>query len=304
MQTTRTFVLQTNPADYQSALEWWKRRRGKPGPPSGTWTVSARAAPGDLFVLYGHKPVSEYGAVGRVCSRPVLSSDGNHWAHVQMVACPRPLSLAEAKADPLIGRWPRFRMMAGSCLEISDAAVWAGFMNRLVAPFPELGAVMSRWRAGSPMPKPRERLDDAVRANPNHNRSGTTHELALQDRIWEAYLGNGWARDLEAGDRVHIADTFHVPGVGFADIVLVDLESSRPTLLLIEVKRDAIPGPTTDGVTQLLKYEPALRRLAPGWAIKKVLVALYLSDDVVRAARSAGIECWRYDADADEFFTP
>jgi hypothetical protein len=301
----RTFVFQTNPADYQAALDW------SPGlydvcdrPEAGSWTAPARAMPGDLFVLYGHKPIFEYGLVGRICSRPVLSVDGNHWAHVQMVACPQSLSLAEAKADPAIGRWPRFRMMAGAHLEITDSEVWDGFMSRLVDPFPEVRAVVRGWRAGARMPKLRERLDDAVRGNPNHNRSGTTHELAVQDQIWDAYLENGWGRDLQAADGVDIADSFRLPGAGFADIVLVDLESTRPTLLLIEVKRDAIPGETTDGVTQLLEYEPVLERLAPGWAIKKVLVALCFSTTVLHRARSAGIECWRYDVDDDKFLEP
>jgi hypothetical protein len=303
--TRRFWAFQTNPTDFQRALEWADGDGGNAAVEPFGWTAPLKASPGDLFVLYGHKPICEYAGVGRLCSQPVLSArDGNHWSHVQMVRCPRPLSLADAKADPAICRWPRLRMMIGSHLEITDAAVWRGFMTRLVDPFPDVRATVADWRNGAAMPGLCEPLDDAVRATPNHNRSGTTNERVLQEEIWDAYIENGWARDIEPEDDVDLDDTFHLPGAGFADIVLVDLESNKPTLLLVEVKRDATPGPHTDGTTQLLDYEPALRRLAPGWRIKKVLIALCYSHEVLILARKRGIECWHYDPETEEFLEP
>lgn len=302
---TRYWAFQTNPADFQNVVETEAAPDiGVAMEPFG-WTAPRQAVPGDLFVLYGHTPICEYAAVGRVCSRPVLSVDGNYWCHVQMACCPRSLSLAEAKSDPMIGRWPRLRMMIGSHLQIADPTVWDGFMARLVDPFPKLRSVVASWSNGAPLPRLRERIDDAVRAHPNHNRSGTSHERALQEEIRAAYIDNGWGRDLEPSDGIELDDSFYLPGTGFADIVLVDLESSKPTLLLLEIKRDSrSPEAEWDGIRQLVGYETALRRRARGWRIKKLLVALWISADVRAAARSHGIECWRYDPETEEFLEP
>jgi len=301
----RTFVFQTNPADYRGAIAWCAETSDAEQPTAVcAWTVPAKARPGDLFLLYGHKPVFAYGAIGRVCSEPVVGADGNQWATVEIAALPRPLALAEAKCDPVIRAWPRFKMMAGSHLEIVDRAVWRGFLARTADPHPNLRHMLMAWSDGAPMPPAEEGLEDAWRAHANHNRSGTCHERALQKEIREGFIGNGWARELRRTDGVAVPASFHLAGAGYADLILVDLETRRRQLLLIEVKRDAIPGPGTDGITQLLSYEVQLRRAAPRWAIKKMLVALTVAQSVLDQATTLDIECWYYDEETGDLLEP
>jgi len=200
-------------------------------------------------------PISRYSSMGAIVASapsPVLSVDGNYWAATcRWVPCPAAIALRwlRRKADPvrLLAAFFSDDIWLDSHLEIYDSAVWDGFIERLVDPFPPgargLGSVACRNSGPGGCAERSTTPGFAAKSEPN--RSGRAHELALQEQIWGTRTSdNGWARDLEADDGVEMGG--HVPssrGRGFADIVLVeprDTDSDAPARL--RFKRDAIPA--------------------------------------------------------------
>ena len=55
-----------------------------------------------------------------------------------------------------------------------------------------------------------------------------------------------------------------------------------------------IPGDTTCGVSQLLRYEPALQAKAKDWTIRKLLVARETHPDVEARAKKNDVEVWKF----------
>jgi hypothetical protein len=199
-------------------------------------------------------------------------------------------------------------MMIGATKKIEDSAIWEAFAALLCDGDSDLQAELDQWRGRARLPQLEPEAHDAIRAHPNFYRSGTEHERRLQKRIRDSYIEWALARPLEPSDGVDISAGYFLGEAGYPDVVLVDLEAEQPTLLVVEVKRDAVPGGHTDGLTQLERYIRGVRKLrgASHWRIKPVLIALWFDPQVLRDPRvnRLGVELWEYHDAESGFYSP
>jgi hypothetical protein len=174
----------------------------------------------------------------------------------------------------------------------------------LVLADPHARATWAAWDATSDPGPTGPSLRLAERAHENDDGSGRMSELVLQRWIADE-LAKGWGyREARPSDGLPIPPSRHLAGAGYPDLLLVHPDRAR-TIVVVEVKRAARPGPTTDGVTQLDEaYVPWLEDRLKGWNVVSWLIALHFSPEVLRRAHDLGIECWRIDPDDREFYEP
>jgi hypothetical protein len=263
---------------------------------------------GDLFFLYATKPCSQFVGIGRICSHPVRSRHrrlrakrAQYWSWVQVLAFERETPLATARSDNRAGKWSALKNLAGTHAEVPSGPVLTGLTRLLLSRNAIAQEQWSKWdsrkaryprdldpnepaRAYWEQPKPGELSDD--------------HEKHLQKKIERLLLRNGWRHHDPTLDDFSLSPSKHLKlsgeATGYPDIVLVSVNRRR-TLLVVEVKKQAAPRPSLNGIDQLEDYCAALKELAPDWTIKSWLVARSIHPVVRGDARKAGVECflWR-----------
>lgn len=267
------------------------------GPLTYYWTLGEKSKRGDLVVLYGFKPMQEFGAIGVALREPQKSrKDGRYWTEIlfSRLVEPMPISDLEALRSEPLQNLARLAKGQGAHARIKDAPAAERLFRRLLSGSKRTGASVAKWKAGEiPHPGGRDLSKQRYRSKVAQFK-GTDMELAYQARIEGQLIRTLRARRLTDQDEVHLPESNHLGRhIGYPDRVLVD-RRHRNTLLLIEVKRWAVPGETTAGVIQLLRYEKALRKRAKGWKIRKVLIAREIDPKVVKLAKSKGIETWTF----------
>ena len=272
--------------------------RGLPARLAGTFlrTAPATGAKGDLFFLYATKPCSQFVGIGRICSDPVRSrhrrlhgkrAQCSSW--VQVLAFEREVPLATARSDSRAGKWSALRNLAGTHAEVRPDPVLTGLTRLLLSRNPIARKQWSKWDDGEARyprelgpqelareywepPKPEELPDD--------------HEKRLQKKIERMLLRHGWRHHTPTLDDFSLPLSKHLKlphgTTGYPDIVLVSVDRRR-TLLVVEVKKYAVPRPWLNGIDQLEDYCAALKGLAPTWNIKSWLVARSVHPAVLEA---------------------
>jgi hypothetical protein len=271
------------------------REKLAPGGNGYYWTIGAAARRGDLVLLYGISPAREFGLVGVVLREPQKSdADGNYWSEIWWMRVREPLTIdaLEASGDPHLEAVAKLAKTRGPHAQIRDRDAAERVIERLLQGSARANAAVERWsRNRMPDPYGNDLSGQKYRRG---TPSGTAHERKVQDQIRGHLIRRGIARSLRKRDGIKVPDSQYLGReVGFPDLVLVSLRE-RSCLLLIEVKRWAVPGDTTSGIPQLLRYEKALRRKARGWEIRKRLIALDVDPLVLKKAKRGGIETYKF----------
>jgi hypothetical protein len=215
---------------------------------------------------------------------------------VQIIAFEHPTHLSEARADGRTGGWSALRNLSGTYARVSDA-VRGGLEELVLADNSAAADRWAKWQSRTRYPKDLDPDEPALLVWEPELSGGRSrdHEVFLQRRIAKHLRKRGWRDHDEARDGFSLPTSnllrLDDESRGFPDIVLVD-ESRPKSLVVIEVKKDAMPYPGLSGVDQLDDYGPAIRRLAPGWKIQRWLVARTVHPLVLKSATDRGIEAY------------
>lgn len=263
-----------------------------------------------MAVIYGRAPVKAFVAVARQCSAPVESRevDGQFfaWFQVQPLGNDVPLAVARERAG--LTDWGLLRNLQGSEKRIPTERrrplyrLLAGGDERIVRRI----TGWSEGRGSYPPARliPTSELRWSWWERPEGDGLPDDHEQWLSADIAERLVKSRRARHFADGDGLEGRELEHYlhledGATGWADIVLVSKEHTRPTLLVVEVKKRADPVPGRNPVPQVLRYRDALRRKFPRWRVKPAVVALEFSPAVLQLARSARVEALRYSIERD-----
>ena len=264
------------------------------------WTVPPRSRRGDIAVIYTTGAVQSYVAIARICCDPREGADERHWSWLQCQPLAHPTPQLAVRALPGTQRpGTGLNTPAGSSFnEMYAGAQRDLFLRHLVDDDEKAAARLAAWsmREGAwPRYIDCEDLADAQWAPPEATRRG---ELLLAQRIAEHLVRRGKARYLTDGDIyqrwLEVELVFDDRSWGRADIILVSLVHDAPTLLLIEVKLDALPRPGRNPIDQLITYLPAVKRDAGRrWRVLPWAIAQDFHPAVLAQARSERVACSR-----------
>lgn len=253
------------------------------------WTAHRDARRGDVVLMYANGDQT-FSAVGRLLCDPVEADrgDGGLWTYLQIMAARHPLPRSRTGLGPRQGEFTNL-----SSKPEDAAAILAAWRRS----DPDLVDRVQRWLHG-PLPRgPRWDIAELRWAErtavPRRDRR-PGGELELQDRIRELLVESKIAREIEPErDGVDIRDSFSLPdpyGPQYADLVLARPTRAVHTLMLIEVKVTARPRPNLDGISQIRRYRPVLRRRSHGrWEIESYVIAREIKDSVAIKAAGANV---------------
>lgn len=258
-------------------------------------------------------PVQAFVAVFRQCSDPVQSTKniGQYFAYFQAQPLGRRIARETARRRKGLADWGTLRSPQGAETRIPNDRR-DPFFRLLKGSDEKLGKRLERWRAGKgPYPPAGDLPLGDLRGDtwyaPETDGLPEDHERWLSEAIGARLIKNRRGREIVEQDRLSCEYSYEyylrpwrdIPK-RLADIVLVSKEHVRPTLLLVEVKKQATLSPAKNPVPQVLGYREALLRENPGWRVRMLIAAVeYSTPIVLQQARSRRIEALRYNANLD-----
>src|SRR2546423_5790893 len=120
MRPARLHIYKGSPA----AAELRKSRRL-------AWHAGRETRAGEIALFYEAAPVSAIVAVGRATGEPWTDRAWGLLISYERVMLSRPLPLRVLRADPMIGRWPVWRMLSRTHVRIPPMT--SGALARLLA---------------------------------------------------------------------------------------------------------------------------------------------------------------------------
>lgn len=279
-------------------------------PSLAAWTTPPSSKRGDLAVIYGRAPVKAFVAVARQSTEPVQSKAlPDQWfAWLQVQPLRRDIPLTTARSRRGLADWGVLTNLQGKPKRIPQdrrAALYkllAGGNQRIKTRIATWEDGHGRYPSATLVP-----LGELARASweaPETDGLADDHEQWLSSDIAERLVRSNrgrWFKDSDglAGQELEHFLRLEDGTRGFADIVLVSKEHTRPTLLVVEVKWRAEPVPPRNPVPQVLRYRDALRRKWPRWRVKSMVIATEYSPAVLQLARSTRVEALRYSSEHD-----
>jgi hypothetical protein len=218
---------------------------------------------------------------------------------VQIIAFEHSVHLFAARDDPELRDWGPLRNLAGTHARIADANTRVGLELLLLSDNSAAKDRWEKWLNGAPYPRNLNPADPGrLHWEPTpRGKLPHDHETVLQGTIQEHLLRKGWRAHDPRSDGFALPKSkllFRSDGRrGYPDIVLVS-KSEPKRLLLIEVKKEALPQPGRSGIDQLDDYGRAMTRIARGWHIDRWLVAQTIHPAVSAQARERRFKCYQW----------
>lgn len=283
-----------------------------------SWTADPAGAscPGDLVLLYGTGRLQRYVAIARVCCVPTqndkvqrLKRNRDFWIYLEVQPLARSVPRAEVESQPFakVERSGLKTPAGGTANRVAPSAI-EPVLDLLVRDDPTAARRVAEWRDGtSPLPTELD-LEELRSADWSRPEVRESAEVALCKTIAEKLVKGSRFRYLRADDGVgRVPARFEEgssrlslehgisdeAGNGRVDIVLVDCEAARPTLVAIEVKLRASRAQNRDPTPQAVRYKAALEaRDGDRWSVRPVVVAEHFGPGVTDEAESRGV-AWR-----------
>ena len=283
------YVFSTGQDVHQASLDDYDPELLEPW----SWTGQAGIRRGAYILLYVTHPISAFCWIGRACSdsEKPASALGRSCLFVELHPLGRPLSLADARAHPVVGLWKPLLGgggLEGSSRRVKQPEVWDAAVTELCERNPGLADLLARWRSEPPL-TPAGDLEDFVWEGGPGWDYPFRRERPLQEGVRDFFVEQEPFRAPEPRDGAWLKDfEVRLGRSGRADNIQVAEDESQPTLLLIETKVFAVnPG----GIEQLGRYERWIGEHHPKWRIRKILCAQEFSEAVLESAAAEGVEC-------------